>query len=311
MNKIDVLRKRAEIIQQIRIFFADRDVLEVETPSLSPFASVDYHLDSFKTTYDISNKSLYLQTSPEFHMKQLLADGIGSIYQICKAFRNGEEGNHHNPEFTILEWYRLDFSIFDLMDEIESLLKHLGKKIDIERISYRQLFLSYLNIDPFNSSANKLKLICQNYDKETDFSDYSRLDILNYLISHSIEGKIREEKKHYFVYNYPKEEAALAIINDDGTTAARFELYLDGVEICNGFQELCNPVEQEKRFQYENLLREKANKKKLPYSKPLIAAMQKGLPESSGVAVGLDRLISFLLSKKKIAEVMTFTIQNA
>jgi elongation factor P--(R)-beta-lysine ligase len=314
VNKIENLKKRSEILRRIRSFFYERSVLEVETPILSKYASVDLNIDSFSCSYELERKkeaTLYLQTSPEFHMKQLLAEGIGPIYQISKAFRNGEYSNLHNPEFTILEWYRIGYSIFDLMDEIELLLNDLGQTLKIERLSYRELFRNLLELDPFNITVTELEIICKTHSEHTDFTKFSKMEMLDFLISHVIENKLKKEKKHCFVYDYPKEAAALAKLNDDNFTAARFELYLSGIEICNGFNELSNPKEQEERFKYENSQREKQLKAKLPYSKPLIKALEKGLPESSGVAFGLDRLIAFLLSEDRIEKVMSYTITNA
>ena len=262
------LKARALMLKKIRDFFAERQVLEVETPSLSQSAVTDVHLHCFKTAFvgrNISDKPLvdgavplYLQTSPEFHMKRLLAAGSGCIYQVSKVYRNEESGRFHNPEFSLLEWYRVGFDHHKLMDEMQSLLMFI---LDCEaptRCTYQDAFITHLDVDPLTASIEQLKVagahlqLGEVLDNETD-----KDTILQLLFCIAIEPKIGQSAP-CFVYDFPASQAALARINqDDNRVADRFEVYYKGIELANGFHELNNSQEQLVRFQADNVLRKK------------------------------------------------------
>jgi elongation factor P--(R)-beta-lysine ligase len=310
-----VAKQRAKIIRTIRTFFDTRNVIEVETPLLGCGTVTDLYLESFTCQYDYLNNTteLYLQTSPEFSMKRLLASGYGSIFQICKAFRHEEHGRHHNPEFTILEWYRLNFNHFQLMDEVDVLIKCILKCDNADKITYQQAFQQYLQIDPLECSVVMLKQKLQDNDVYGDWiNDEQDIDLLlQVLFSECIEAKIGIDRP-CFIYNYPKNQSSLAKISkDDPRVAERFECYYKGVELANGFNELTDPNEQKLRFNNDNNKRKMLGKNEKPLDKLFIRALEAGLPECSGVALGLDRLIMLALDKPNIVSTMSFNITNA
>jgi elongation factor P--(R)-beta-lysine ligase len=318
---IQLLKKRASVLQMIRDFFIKRELLEVETPSLSQSGVTDQHLFSFKTHFvgpEISNSTsealgvpLYLQTSPEFHMKRLLSAGSGSIFQISKAFRNEESGRYHNPEFTLLEWYRVDFDHFQLMDEMEQLLRLILKCEQATRITYQQAFMQVLDIDPLSASLEALKVsgghlnLGDVLENETDYDT-----LLQLLFCVAIEPVIANESP-CFIYDFPASQAALARISlQDPRVAERFEVYYKGIELANGFHELSNSEEQLKRFKKDNLLRKKNNLTVMPIDYRFVESLN-SLPDCSGVALGIDRLIMLLTEKNHINDVISFTIKGA
>lgn len=298
---IEALKNRAEILRTLRDFFYRRHVTEVETPLLCVAGTTDAYLDSMTAT--INDQTRYLQTSPEYAMKRLLAAGIGDCYQICKAFRCDESGRHHNPEFTMLEWYRLGFDHHQLMDDMDDLLQLILKCLPAKRVSYQQLFLDHLNIDPhFASIADLKKLapeLCEALNAETDTKD----DYLMLLLSHLIELKIGFDKP-CFIYDFPASQAALAKIHDG--VGERFEVYVNGIELANGFHELQNPQEQLQRFLNDNQKRRELNKPEVTIDYRLIDALKHGLPHCAGVALGVDRLIMLALQKDKLQDVLSF-----
>lgn len=303
--EITTLQKRDQLLRKTRDFFYQRGFLEVETPILSHFTVTDPFLESFSTH---SSPPLFLQTSPEYHMKRLLAAGSGPIFQITKAFRKEEKGNRHNPEFTMLEWYRPGFNHHDLMDEMNDYLFTMLHKFST-RITYESLFQQALNINPHTASLNDLKeSALQNNIHLHNFDDADKDTYLDLLLSHCIEPKLGLESP-VFVYDYPASQAALSV--KQGHVGERFEVYYKGIELANGFHELSDPVEQRARF-IENL--EKRKKLRLPelqLDEYFLKALAEGFPASSGVALGLDRLIMLVLNKKSIKEVMAFSIENA
>jgi lysyl-tRNA synthetase class 2 len=302
---IEILKKRSELIKKIRLFFYNAGYLEVETPILSHHASVDLHLDSFITDYEIIEQKqhpLYLQTSPEFHMKRLLAEDSGNIFQITKAFRNGEFGLKHNPEFSILEWYHININYFELMDEVEELVNIILPTQKILRMTYHESFETFLKCK--SDDLNQLKSISKLIDPRLTSQLITLSEFQDFVFTHKIEPKLSELRR-VFIYDYPIEQAALAKSKNDGT-ACRFELYIDGIEICNGFEELTDSVEQEERFRADVVERRKYKKRDYPYDKNLIQALEKGLPQVSGVAIGLDRLIMIALEKNKLKDVIAF-----
>lgn len=260
-------------------------------------------------TVSLNNTTRYLQTSPEFAMKRLLAAGIGDCYQICKAFRCDESGRYHNPEFTILEWYRLYFDHHQLMDDMDELLQLVLQCPSAKRISYRQLFLEHLDIDPHIASIEDLKKIapelCATLNETIDNKD----DYLMLLLSHLIEPHLGFDCP-CFIYDYPATQAALAKVRD-GKFAERFEVYVNGIELANGFHELQHAGEQLNRFKQDNTKRCELNKPKVTIDYRLIGSLQQGLPNCAGVALGVDRLIMLALHQEKIQHVLSFDITNS
>ena len=312
----EMLHVRARLLNRIRQFFAERHVLEVETPLISHAAVTDKHLQSFQTDYHFANpaqkQTLYLQTSPEFAMKRLLAAGSGAIYQLCKAFRNqGESGRTHNPEFTMLEWYRPGFNHHDLMDEMESLLKAILDCPNAQRFSYAELFQHYLQIDPHQASIEQLKQTAHRFNLATEnLTALEKDDWLNLLMTHCIEPQLA--KHPVFIYDFPASQAALARIRPGNPALAeRFEVYVQGLELANGFHELSSASEQRQRFKNDLIQREKAGYPLVPIDERLLAALEQGLPDCAGVALGVDRLIMLASGKSTINEVLTFPIERA
>ncbi|MCB0279390.1 MAG: elongation factor P--(R)-beta-lysine ligase [Calditrichaeota bacterium] len=307
---LETSRQRARIITGIRNFFHSHQYLEVETPILSRYAVTDVQLDSFSSRFMSTSEDLYLSTSPEYHMKRLLAAGYGPIFQITKAFRNDELGTNHNPEFTILEWYKPNSDHHGLMDEIDLLLDSVMEKEDSIRMSYRDLFQTVLEIDPVNTTISKLQLICADYGYSNQSDD--RDELLDFLMTGPVENWIRKNHKRLFIYNYPKSQAALAKIDSlNPDYANRFELYLDGLEIANGFYELSDPDEQRRRFQEDNRKRRDLGKAEMVIDPNLIAALESGLPDCAGVALGLDRLVMMILGLKSITDIICFPMERA
>lgn len=303
------LLQRAETLSAIRSFFAQRDVLEVETPALSMAANTDPMLESIPAR--LCERDFFLHTSPEFAMKRLLAGGSGDIYQICKVYRAGESGRYHNPEFTLLEWYRVGMDYLDLANEVVNLVIELEKnpdEITVKTISYRELFTSFINVDPVDSEISFLKEVAAAHVPDCpqlEFDGY-----LDLLLSHCICPQLPEEQLT-IVYDYPASQAALARINADGITAARFEIFRGGLELANGFQELQDAEEQGQRFEIDNFLRRGLGKPEMPVDENLLAALSAGLPDCSGVAMGIDRLLMCTTGAGHINEVLTFNISNS
>ncbi|MFW1676635.1 EF-P lysine aminoacylase EpmA [Pontibacter sp. JAM-7] len=312
---IAAMQQRAELLSRIRKFFARRSVLEVETPLMSHHAVSDPHIDSIATRYQPAGgqtQSLYLQTSPEYAMKRLLAAGSGPIYQICKAFRNGEFGRRHNPEFTMLEWYRPGFTDMDLMDEVEALLAPLLGFFRVERFTYVDVFQQHLGIDPTELTATELKQItCQHVDIQLDDDDPATW--MDLLFSHIIEPRLA----HFpavFIYEYPAAQAALARVRpgrQGKPVAARFELFVQGVELANGYHELTDPAEQKRRFQADQQYRAQRDLPQRPLDINLVQALEAGLPDCAGVALGLDRLLMLLMEADELSEVLSFDFNRA
>lgn len=314
-----ILRLRAQVFSYIREFFANRDVLEVETPLLGSSTNPDPHIDCFTTTYvgpqAAQGKALYLQSSPEFAMKRLLSAGSGPIYQICKAFRQGERGSLHNPEFTILEWYRPGYDIYSLMAEIEALLLGLfatERQLESTQIiSYQEAFQNTLAIDPLRASVEELSACARQHGVEVHgLHDEGRDAWLDVLMSHCIQPHLGPNRLT-FVSEYPVSQAALARINPrNHKTAMRFELFIDGVELANGFQELTDAQEQRRRFQQELAHKAHQNQAQPPIDEYLLQALEQGMPECAGVALGLDRIIMLLAQATTLSEIMAFPIDR-
>jgi lysyl-tRNA synthetase class 2 len=314
--ELAVLKRRAQLLADVRLFFAERHVLEVETPILSTSAPTAPYLDSFHTELRSlegeSLNTLYLQTSPEFTMKRLLAAGYGSIYQVCKVFRNGEAGGQHSPEFTMLEWYRPELDFEQLINEVDQLLQHVASTAQARRLSYQSVFKEYLAIDVFTCSDKQIQQLVLTQIKGASLEwDLSRDDALELLMSQLIEPKLAELGVPVFIYDFPASQAQLAKIMDDeqgNQVAKRFELYASGMELANGYDELLDADELAKRFAADNISRQHQNKPMVPVDENLLTAMRAGLPQCTGVALGLDRLMMLISKKKHISTVQSLTI---
>jgi lysyl-tRNA synthetase class 2 len=394
---IEILGIRAKVLRLIRAFFAERDVLEVETPLLGSAPVTDVHLHAMSCRYrgpgHDEGRRLWLQTSPEFAMKRLLASGCGPIYQLCKAFRAGEAGSRHNPEFTMLEWYRPGWDHHRLMDEVEELLGAVlgsgrdgrgdqwptaaagtaaasggsgtdrrqrsaaeaggrGRDSDqgqrsaraadgdgmndgeqgrrtaaapvpgipfqrfdgwqSERLTYAEVFQRHLGIDPFAAAIPILAASARSriHGAIPDLGD-DRDGWLELLLSHVIEPKLGFDSPT-FIYDFPASQAALARIRPgDPSVAERFEAWIDGVELANGYHELTDPIEQRRRFDADLADRRRRDLPEVPLDERLLAALEHGMPSCAGVALGVDRLVMLAAGVARIDEVIAFPIDRA
>ena len=308
------LLTRAKLIEEIRRFFTDRGLLEVETPVLSEFGVTDVHLSTFSTEFispfGEQSKTLWLSTSPEYHMKRLLAAGSGPIFQIGKVFRNEEAGNRHNPEFTMLEWYRPHFDMYRLINEVDDLLQQILECPPAESMSYQFTFQQYVGLDPLSADLAELVEKAKKHQL-MGAENESRDTLLQFLFSAVVEPQIGQEAP-VVVYHFPASQAALAqISSEDLRVAERFEFYYKGLELANGFHELSDAREQLRRFQQDNLQREKMGLPARAIDTRLLSALQAGIPNCSGVALGVDRLLMIAMGAEHIKEVISFAIDNA
>jgi lysyl-tRNA synthetase class 2 len=312
------LQARAKLLADIRRYFQQADVLEVETPACSFHASTDPVLESFRLDYTgpgaPKGRELYLHTSPEFPMKRLLAAGSGPIYQICKVFRNGERGRLHNPEFTMLEWYRPGFDHHRLMDEVADLVNSvLPESWPVKQFTYAELFQRHLDIDPHRATVAELKVCAERQG----IVGVSGLDLperdawLDLLLTHCIEPHLGRGSL-CFVYDYPESQASLARIRlGEPAVAERFELYMEGVELANGFYELADAVEQLCRFEQDLAQRQAEGLSEVPMDEHLLSALKAGLPDCAGVALGIDRLLMQVVGAERLDEVLAFSLEQA
>ncbi|MFN2308454.1 MAG: EF-P lysine aminoacylase EpmA [Gammaproteobacteria bacterium] len=316
---LEILRLRARLLARVRRFFAQRGVLEVETPMLSAAAATAPYLDSFSVAYRgpraPGSGRLYLHTSPEFPMKRLLAAGSGSVYQLCRAFRDGEAGARHNPEFTLLEWYRVGFSLPQLSDEVERLLRSVLAGIRelpaAQRCSYRELFMRYAQLDGLTATVDELRACLATHGHPppaglatADLDSWRDL-VLTQVIEPRLTGLM-------FVSDYPASQASLARVRPgDPPVAARFECYLDGMELANGFHELADAAEQAHRFAQDLAARARDGRPVPPPDTALIEALRAGLPDCCGVALGFDRLLMAAAGVERIEAVLAFPIGRA
>ena len=316
---IQQLRLRAQLLAFIRRFFAEREVLEVETPLLCHTTGTDPLLDFFSADYRFlpQPQTFFLQTSPEFAMKRLLAAGSGSIYQICKAFRNGESGRFHNPEFTMLEWYRVGFDLFQLMDEVGELISTLLEprfpfKI-IEKHSYVNLFEHITGLNPLVFSLVDYQAYAQeqNLPEAVELCGNDHAVWLDFLFSFKVQPKLGLQSV-CLVYGYPALLSSLARVNPDNPAITdRFEVFVEGIELGNGFFELADSHEQEQRFDLEIIERKTKGLPEVKKDQYLLAALAAGLPTCSGVAVGVDRLLMLLDNSQSIDDILTFPVARA
>ena len=308
------IESRAQQLAWVRGFFARREVLEVETPVMGRCSVTDLNIDSVPVSPSsaVGRPSAWLQTSPEYPMKRLLAAGVGDIYQVARVFRDGERGARHNPEFSLLEWYRQGFDDDDLMSEVADLVCGWLECRRPVTLEYREAFLKFVGVDPFAVDDQSLRRLCEHWMAADQEATLLRDECLDLLMSFRVEPELADLGP-VFITGYPESQAALARISEvDGVRRAhRFELYIDGLELCNGYWELTDVTEQRARFDADNLARRVAGRPQMPVDEALLAAMEAGVPDCAGVALGLDRLLMLKLGVKDIAEVLAFPIERA
>ncbi len=313
----ETLRLRAELLDSLRNFFKHKGVMEVEVPILLNAAVTDPHIESMQVTCEFGTKGkhhCYLNTSPEYALKRLVCAGSGPIYTVARVFRDGEIGRKHNPEFTLLEWYRPGYSYRDLMLEVADLMNNLFVVPEIKSITYQKLFEQVLGFDPLEVSLEKL---CQivNENLETNFAIDDVDTGLELLMSHLVEPKLEEllGDVPIFVYDFPPGQAALANLahNDQAQLIAqRFELYYRGYELANGYDELRDAAEQRHRFTSDRQQRVAQNLPAHEIDENFLAAIEHGMPPCAGVAIGVDRLVMLRALSNDISDVIAFNSER-
>lgn len=326
----EMLRRRAALLARTREFFAARGVLEVDTPIIVNAPVSDLHIHSATVQLAPAANAapqLFLHTSPEYAMKRLLAAGSGDIYQICHVARAFEQGRQHNPEFTLVEWYRIGFSLEELMNEVEALLRALlaesAARWDSERLSYREAFRRELGLDPLAATRAQLVAAAQRAgyhapppadagpERAPGAAPDDRDELLELLMGSSVGPRLGSTG-FTFVYGYPASQAALARLDPaDPRLALRFELYCAGLELANGFDELASSSEQRARFDSDNDLRRRRGLPVAPPDERLLAALAAGLPDCAGVALGFDRVLMLAAGARHIDEVLAFPTARA
>lgn len=310
---IEALHARARLYAMIRRFFSERGVLEVETPILSTAGNTDPNIESFRLHFSRAGEiQRWLRTSPEYPLKRLVAAGVGSCYELGRVFRNGEMGRMHNPEFSMLEWYRVGWTHHQLMDECAELVKEAlrlaGRSASVRETSFRHLYQEHLGLDPLTASEAELRGPLAVFDIRAD--GLSRDDWLDLLMTHLIQPSF-PDNRILLVYDYPKSQAALARIRQgDVPVAERFELFLGPIELANGYHELNDPIEQRERFDRDLSQRRKRNTALPPVDERLLAALP-ALPDCAGVALGVDRLLAAMLGSDRIADTIAFPFDRA
>jgi len=314
-----MLEVRAQLYRFIRRFFDNRGVLEVETPVVSAAANTDPHIESFATRFrgrsddGRAGRERWLRTSSEFAQKRLLAAGVGDCYELGRVFRDGEAGRRHNPEFTMLEWYRVGWDHMRLSAEVVELirgvLESVGGNPQVRSCSYRDLFHAHLGIDPFAGSIETLTKAMEEMDVRA--TDLRHDDWLDLLLTHRIQPSFPNDRITV-VYDYPASQCALAKIRaGNPPVAERFEVYLGTHELANGYHELTDAVEQRRRFEGDNARRRERGQSQLPIDQNLLVALEKGLPDCAGVALGIERLLMAMTGAEDIADVLPFAFSQA
>jgi lysyl-tRNA synthetase class 2 len=310
------LRLRARLYTRIRAFFAERGVLEVETPILSAAGNSDPNIESFRTVFsghvDAGARERWLRTSPEFPLKRLLAAGVGDCYELGRVFRDGEAGGRHNPEFTMLEWYRVGWDHHRLMREtiglVEAALSLLDRRAEVWVESYRQLFLDGLGIDPLRAGLDELRAPLAGYG--IDPAGLTRDDWLDLLLTHLLQPSFPRDRITV-IHDYPASQCALAKIRPgDPPLAERFELYLGRYELANGYHELNDAAEQRARFERDNARRRERGLREVPLDRNLLDVLG-AMPDCAGVALGVERLLMCLAGTDAIADVLAFAFAEA
>ena len=311
--EIETLKLRARILQSIRVFFAERNVTEVQVPSITTSSVTEVHIDSIPL--EIQSGIAFLHTSPEYPMKRLLAAGMSDCYYMGSVFRQGECGDRHNPEFTMLEWYRLNYSLEQLSEEVAELVQRvLATDVDVLTISYADAVAKYTGIDIFNTNFSEIEFVLKAHSIAVADNMGEDLDIyldllMSTLVFPNLCDAATQIKQITIINNYPATQAALARIRSDSrghNVAARFEVFVDGLEIANGYHEIQDVAILEQRFIEDNKRRVRLGKREMPIDAYLLSAMENGLPDCTGVALGIDRLIMLALNKQDIKEVIAF-----
>jgi len=309
---LSALELRARLLASVRQYFAEQQVMEVETPVLAAAGVTDVHLASLHTS--IAGRGRYfLQTSPEYAMKRLLAAGARDIYQVSRVFRDGERGAHHNPEFTLVEWYRHGFDAAALMDECARLLSRLlPDPRPVERLTYAEALQRHAGVDSLAATLTDLQAAIRRHGvslgEDTELDRDACLDLL----MSAIVGPQLGRGRITFVHQYPASQAALARLSPtDPRVAERFEIYVEGIELANGFHELANAAEQRSRFERDAHERHRRGLPRVPADERLLAALEHGLPECSGVALGFDRVVMLAAGARSLDEVLAFPIERA
>lgn len=328
-----MLERRAALLARARQFFAARGVLEVDTPIVVNAAVTDVHIDSARVQFaERPGAPHFMHTSPEYAMKRLLAAGSGDIYQICHVVRGLERGRHHNAEFTLVEWYRVGFSLDRLMDEVDALVRELlqdaARPLTSERLTYRDAFLRELQLDPFAATTQELARAARTIgfipsgldhgdsgprssDPGLDHGDERRNELLELLMG-ALVGPRLGTNALTFVHGYPASQAALARLDPREPRAAlRFELYCKGMELANGFEELASATQQRTRFESDNTERQRLGRPQMVLDEHLLAALEHGLPECAGVALGFDRTLMLAAGSQDINDVLPFPTERA
>jgi len=306
---IDMLHKRAELLARIRVFFNTRGYLEVETPVMARFGVTDVYLSNIKAMF--RGQPYCLQTSPEYHMKRLLAAGSGPIFQLARVFRDDELGRWHNPEFTMLEWYQLNIDHHDLMREVDALLQDVLHCKPIVKKTYQQVFMEICDIDPLAASLSQLQhaLVQVGLGNVLPVDEQDRDQYLFLLMSHIIEPALAAEEAPVVIFNFPVSQAALAQVKDG--VAERFEVYYQGVELANGFHELTDVDAQRQRFEQDVAARVAAGLEASAADEYLLEALSYGLPSCSGIALGIERLLALAMNQPSIASTLAFDFSRA
>lgn len=309
---LENLKLRAELLTKLRVFFAARNILEVDTPALSQAGATDRHIQSYRVE-NPEGAPLYLHTSPEFPMKRLLAAGYGDIYQLCKVFRSGEAGRMHNPEFTMLEWYRIGFDHHQLMAEVSVLIGGLIPELgQPEFLTYREAFQRHAGFDIATSGSKDCIAALNRAGRQVPAEDQLDYDGWLDMVAGDLVYPALGKGHLTFIYDYPASQAALARVwPGDPPVAERFEAFIDGVELVNGFHELADAKEQRRRFKADRTYRERHGLMDIPYDEHLLSALGQGLPDCAGVALGFDRLVMVAAAARSLDEVIAFPTDRA
>jgi lysyl-tRNA synthetase class 2 len=305
-----MLELRASMLRKARQYFGATRALEVETPTFSKAAVSDVHLAS--VTAQVCGQSAYLHTSPEYAMKRLLAAGAGDLFQIARVYRDGESGRYHNPEFTLIEWYRLALDHHQLMEDVERLIGSMAPSLCVdrgERLTYREAVQMHAGVDAFNDELGMLLAALQRAQIDVPRDLHTDRDGLLDLIMATIVGPRLGQTRLTFIYDYPASQAALARIR--GAVASRFEVYLNGIELANGFHELGDATEQRLRFAQDLVQRQQRGLVQAPIDEHFLSALAQGLPDCAGVALGFDRLVICAGGATHINEVLAFPFERA
>lgn len=310
------LQLRAQLYARIREFFTERQVMEVETPILSAAGNTEPNIDSFTTRFsghvDAGARERWLRTSPEYPLKRLLAAGVGDCYELGRVFRNGEAGGRHNPEFTMLEWYRVGWDHRQLIEETVALVQHalsmVQRRVEVVMQSYRQLFVEGLGIDPMHDSVETLRAPLERFG--IDPSGLRRDDWLDLLLTHHLQPAFPRDRITV-IHDFPASQCALARIRPgEPPLAERYELYLGPYELANGYHELNDAREQRARFERDNALRAARGQPQVPLDERLLAVLDH-LPDCAGVALGVERLLMCVAGTDAIADVLAFPFADA